>query len=169
MKNVKPSYQAPVEVFHNLFVGPMETRLLDAYTLYACKTGHERVVGKHDPGDDRYLTHFGEVCASLNLIDVPDTSYFEPIGVSGINAAMDWIDMQTWTEGWVQIVCDQGRTRSAGIAALYLATRGMICDVSTIPTSATVEAEFRNIYPSWEPHAFWDWIVSHWDHFNWLQ
>ena len=162
---MKPTVMKPVEVYTNLYVSSMEERFYDAFTLFACKTGHKLVVGATPTKDHpHHLSYFGRVASSLNLIDVMDPSFYEGVGVAGINRAMTWLDDRLWDEERVQIVCDQGRTRSAGIAALYIATRG---EHRILPSEAY--ANFIALYPAWIPGGIWDWMCAHWDEFAWSE
>ncbi len=82
---------------------------------------------------------------SLNLIDANDYAY---IPKEIIEAALQFIDEEINAGHDVLLVCNQGKSRSATIAMLYMIKSGYF---SLDIAFEDIESRFREIYPEYEP------------------
>jgi len=138
-----------IEVAKDVYVGDTWDYLQHAKgqegwtTLHACKTYHKKFVGYKGNGcpkdNPEYLWAIRENELAINCIDVADPRFFN---CDMISAAIGFIFSHT-SEFKILIHCDQGRSRSAGIALLYLAVTNKIPN----ETFEKAESAFKLLYP----------------------
>lgn len=140
-----------IEVYPNLFVGNMhdyETIVAgkDGWAVvHACKPYHRSAVGYRTWSLPRshpeYLVARRENRLMLCLLDLPISLF---ISKEMIDLALDFIEQMHGSGMKVMIHCMKGRSRSASITLLYLATR-----LHVLPTDSFEAAEehFRCLYP----------------------
>ena len=140
------------EVVQNLFVGnevdyETSVRNDDSWAVvHACKEPyHRQALGYSGRGAPKehpeYLIAKRGNRLILNLVDVETPAF---ISKEIIDAALLFIDEQLSLGKKVLVHCNQGASRSAGIALLYLAKHGHISNDSF----ASAEQTFRQIYPA---------------------
>lgn len=139
------------EVSENLFVGDeADCRASgEKAVVHACKTPcHQDAVGytgSLPQNHDEYLTSSQNSDLYLNIVDMDSLAkdYTEPI----LNEALDFIEEKIGSTK-VLIHCNQARSRSPGIALLFLAKRrGEITDSSY----REAKKEFQELYPNYRP------------------
>jgi rhodanese-related sulfurtransferase len=140
-----------IEVYKNLFVGDQtdydrNIRLQSDWNIiHACKEPYHRdALGytgrgapKHHP---EYLIAYRGNRLILNLVDA-DSSKYIPKEI--IDEALKYIDECLDKEEKILLHCNQGRSRSVGIAMLFLAIKGVI----NSNTFKEAEQDFKEIYP----------------------
>lgn len=82
---------------------------------------------------------------ALNLIDAPDSKY---ISEEIINRSLRFIDDEFKKNRGVVLVCNQGKSRSACIALIYMLKKGFFKGYSTFKM---VEEAYKEIYPNYNP------------------
>lgn len=151
------------EVSEDLFVGDeADCRASgEMAVVHACKTPcHQDAVGYRGslPQDhEEYLVSSQGSDLYLNIVDMDslEKEYTEPI----LNDALDFIEEKI-SNNQVLIHCNQGRSRSPGIALLFLAKRR-----GDITASSYREAkkEFQELYPNYRPGRGIDsYLRKHW-------
>lgn len=145
-----------IEVYPNLFIGTWkdyETCVSGQAgwaIVHACKEPYHRsAVGYR--GWNAPKNHPERLVARrdnrlmLCLLDLP-VSWF--IRKEMIDHALDFIEQMQSREFKVLVHCIQGRSRSASITLLYLATR-----LHVLPTGSleSAEEQFRRLYPPYYP------------------
>lgn len=155
-----------VEVYANLFVGDQtdyELRVSreDGWcVVHACKEPYHRqalgYTGKGAPKNHpEYLWARRDHRLCLNMVDAPNPDF---IPHELVDAALDFIH-QSLPNGKVLVHCNQGMSRSVGIAMLYLAAF-----TDELPTDfGEAEVEFRQRYPAYAPGAgIRGFMLRHW-------
>lgn len=144
-----------LEVYPNLFVGDRndyETTVSGQTgwaIVHACKPYHRKAVGYRawnaSKSHPEYLVARRENRLMLCLLDLP-TSLF--IRKDMIEQALDFIDEMRDRGLKIMVHCMKGRSRSASIMLLYLATR-----LNVLPTDSfeAAEEQFRQLYPRYKP------------------
>ncbi len=143
-----------IEVYPNLWVGNEVCYSLIEHesgwaTVHACKEPyHRRALGysgrsasKNHPD---YLVAIRGSEMSLNMIDAHDPAY---IPKSLVNTALAFISDNLDKGLKVLLHCNQGMSRSPGIALLFLARNGKFSGLSY----DQAKVEFRKIYPDFFP------------------
>ncbi len=146
-----------IEVYLNLYVGnetDYEAQVNGKNgwrTVQACKEPyHRRALGYTGRGAPKYHPEYliaprGNRLV-LNLVDAPDPAY---IPKETIDAALAFIHEGLEAGDSVLVHCNEGMSRSAGIALLYLAVY-----TNELPADfAGAEAAFRKLYPMHSPGA----------------
>jgi len=134
-----------IEVYENLFIGD-DT---DCYpqnfkTIHACKTCHQKHLGYRGSlpqNHPAYLIAETPEHLFLNMVDMEREllpKFTHPI----MKAAMDFMDKHIGNNK-ILIHCNQGASRSAAVALLYLARKGVISKENY----QKAEADFIKIYP----------------------
>lgn len=143
-----------VEVYPNLFVGDqndyeMQVRRENGWcVVHACKEPyHRRALGYGTPGAPKdhpeYLCARRDHRLCLNMVDTPNPDF---IPRELVDAALDFIHNNIG-DNKVLVHCNQGRSRSVGIAMLYLAAYS-----DELPADfGEAEVEFRRRYPAYSP------------------
>ena len=136
------------QVLDNLFVGTdADCGMNFDFTIHACKTCHQKRIGysKSLPQlHPHYLILEDPKDLYLNMVDMAKLSpiYTDPI----MKVALNFIDKYI-SQGSILIHCNQGMSRSAGIALLYMAVKGYL------PKTAydSAKSSFMKIYPLYNP------------------
>lgn len=120
------------------------------HVVHACKEPYHREAlgysGRGAPKEHpEYLIARRGHRLILNIIDSDDPAY---IPVEIVDAALEFIHKHVSAGDRVLVHCNQGESRSPGLALLYLASQ-----TDQIPNTSLVEAEaaFRVIYPRYNP------------------
>ncbi len=140
-----------IEVANNLFVGDQsayESKVQfsdDWCVVHACKEPYHRQAlsysGRGAPkGHPEYLIATRGNRLILNIVDVDNPAY---IPKEIIDAALLFIEQSLKAGKQVLVHCNQGMSRSAGIALLFLAKQGLIAQSSFIEA----EQQFKALYP----------------------
>lgn len=142
-----------IEVYQNLYVGDqrdyessVRQKNQDEWSIVqACRDPyHRRALGYKSRGAPKnhpeYLIAKRGNRLILNLFDAEDPKY---IGKEIIDEALEFINEQLGDDQNVLVHCNQGRSRSPGIALLYLAQKGGISSESFLKA----RKEFKEIYP----------------------
>ena len=143
------------EVFKNLYVGNQQDYETSTFTysewaflLAAKEPWHRQALGytgraanKNDP---EYLMARRDNRLILNLVDAPKSIFFNR---DVIDAGLDFIYRELNKGKKVGVFCNQGESRSASIALLYLIKHGIIKS----DTLEDAEAEFLKVYPAYNP------------------
>ena len=144
-----------IEVYPNLFVGNQDDYENNVKykanwaVVHACKDPYHRAAlgykSKAAPKDHpEYLIAKRAHRLILNLIDVDDVNYVSPII---IDAALNFIKENLNTGKIVLLHCNQGKSRSASIALLFMARKDKFHGKSLLEA----EAEFKEIYTNYFP------------------
>lgn len=156
-----------IEVINNLYVGNQidyesNVKLQNNWAVvHACKEPYHRqalgytgrAASKEHP---EYLIAFRGDRLILNLVDVENVDW---ISAKIIDEAITFIDKKISEGKKVLIHCNQGTSRSAGIALLYLATRGIYTEKNFI----SAEQEFKKVYPPYNPaKGMRDYMIINW-------
>ena len=159
-----------IEVYPNLFVGnrhDYET-IVSGQTgwaiVHACKQYHRKALGYkiwNAPKDHpEYLVACRENRIMLSLRDLPFPLFIKK---EMIEQALDFIDSMHSSGLKVMVHCMQGRSRSASITMLYLATR---LHVLPIDSFEAAEEQFRRLYPRYRPSGgIRSHLRRHWQHY----
>ncbi len=159
------------EVFKNLYVGNQQDYETSTFTysewaflLAAKEPWHRRALGytgrAADKNDPEYLMAIRDNALILNLVDAPKSIFFNK---DVINAGLDFINEQLIKGKKVGIFCNQGESRSASLALLYLVKHGLIKGDAL----EDCEAEFLKLYPEYNPGAgMRGFVKEHWDYYN---
>ncbi|QAR34019.1 phosphatase [Geovibrio thiophilus] len=135
-----------IEVIKNLYVGnDTSCSMCDSEwaIVHACKSCHQKflrykkALPQNHPS---YLVHFEKNHLFLNLVDMERMflpNFTHPI----MKAAFEFLDEQI-PQRKVLIHCNQGQSRSAGVALAYMAKKNMIKN-NDFKIAYT---EFKNIY-----------------------
>lgn len=140
-----------IEVTKNLFVGDQsayedKVRFSDEWcVVHACKEPyHRQVLGYSGRGAPKshpeYLVAVRGNRLILNMVDVDNPEY---IPKEIMDAAVLFIYQSMKAGKQVLVHCNQGMSRSAGIALLFLAKQGLIAQTSFVEA----EQQFRALYP----------------------
>jgi len=144
-----------IEVYPNLFVGnwhDYETIVSGQAgwaIVHACKQYHRKTLGyktwRAPKTHPEYLVARRENRIMLCLLDLPIPLF---ISKDMIDQALDFIHSMHTSGLKVMIHCMHGRSRSASITLLYLATR-----LNVLPTDSfeAAEEQFRQLYPRYRP------------------
>jgi predicted protein tyrosine phosphatase len=157
-----------IEVFRNLFVGneyDYEVHVASQANwavVHACKEPyHRRLLGYTSQGAPKghpeYLTARRGERLFMNIVDAPIPSFFPK---AMIDESLAFIDDALGRELKILVHCNQGESRAPSIALLYLASRK-----AALPTDSleAAEAQFRSIYPSYNPNAgIRGFLLQHW-------
>lgn len=156
-----------IEIIDGLYVGGQEdyedyVKLQSNWAVvHACKEPYHRqalgytgrAVAKDHP---EYLIAYRGDRLILNIIDVDNVDWISPII---IDEAIKFINKKLSEGKKVLIHCNQGMSRSAGIAMLYLATKGMYSGKEF----ASSEQEFKRMYPPYNPaKGIHDFMIINW-------
>ena len=158
------------EVYDNLYVGDerdyesnIRLKNRDEWSIvHACKEPYHRDTlgysGRAAPkSHPEYLIAKRGNRLILNLIDV-DTSRYIPKEI--IDEALEFMDESLANDQKVLVHCNQGRSRSPGIAMLYLAQKGEISSESFWQA----RNEFKKIYPRCNmADGMRGFLVQNWD------
>jgi hypothetical protein len=140
-----------IEVTKNLFVGDQlayesKVRFVDDWcVVHACKEPYHRQALGYS-GRAAPKTHPEYLIATrgnrliLNMVDVDNPAY---IPKEIMDAALLFIDQSLKAGKQVLVHCNQGMSRSAGIALLFLAKQGLIAQSSFLEA----EQQFTTLYP----------------------
>jgi len=161
-----------IEIYPNLFVGHQgdyeyQVKGKDGWAvIHACKDPYHRQLlgysGRGAPKDhpEYFFAERGNRLY-LNLVDAPDPAY---IPKEIVDKAIAFIH-QKLSEGLrVFVHCNQGESRSPGIAFLYL-----LQHTDALPKAPIDEAlaTFRQIYPAFYPSGgISGFIAAHWKEYN---
>ncbi len=139
-----------IEVSRNLFVGDDGDYNLiqhesDWAIVHACKEPyHRNALGYSGRGAPKehpeYLVAKRGERLILNLVDAADPAY---IPKEIIDAALLFIEEKLHDNKRLLVHCNQGMSRSAGIALLFLARKKLIDSSSFM----AAEQEFKQLYP----------------------
>ena len=145
-----------IEVHPNLCVGSEDDdrRIRGQagwFVIHACKeTYHRQALGYRTQGAPKghpeYLIARRDGCLILNLVDAPDPRY---IRAELIDAAIADISANIAARR-VLVHCNEGRSRSPGIAFLYLCK---MTDLFQGMDTETAISQFRLLYPPFMPGA----------------
>lgn len=141
-----------IEVMPNLYVGNQAdyesiVRGKDGWAvIHACKEPYHRTAvgytGRAAPKTHpEYLIARRGDRLALNLVDVDDPSF---IATDIIDVSLSFIHEQLNAGKKVLVHCNQGASRSAGIALLYMALSNRLSQESF----EKAEQSFKNIYPA---------------------
>lgn len=113
--------------------------------VHACKEPYHRQAlgysGRAAPKTHpEYLIATRDNRLILNMVDVDNPAY---IPNEIMDAALLFIDQNLKAGKQVLVHCNQGMSRSAGIALLFLAQQGLIAQSSFIEA----EQQFKTLYP----------------------
>lgn len=155
-----------IEVYPNLYVGSEqdETSLRGQpgwYFIHACKEPYHRqalgysgrAVAKSHP---EYLIAKRQGRLILNLVDANDPNY---IPADIIDAALIAIK-DNIQHSKILLHCNQGHSRSPGIAFLFLLRHTTILEKTDISSALS---SFRSIYPNFNPARG----IAEYIHINW--
>lgn len=160
-----------IEVYPNLYVGDAEdyetqVKRLDGWGIVqACKEPYHRAAlgytGRSAPKEHpEYLFAKRGNRLILNLVDAADPAYFSTIIM---DCALDFIGDSLQNGLRALVHCNQGRSRSAGIALLYLAARARAVPVTSFEEA---EAAFISLYPPYEPSTgMRGFLKLNWSHY----
>ncbi len=159
-----------IEIIPNLFVGSEadEQRLCDKagwFFIHACKEPYHRralgyAPGKSAPKGAEYFYARREGRLILNLIDAPNPNF---IPVEIIDVAIDTIHKNI-SHTKILLHCNQGQSRSPGIALLYLLKHTDL--LGQIDMAAAIAA-FRTIYPPYAPaRGMAEYIRANWHRYT---
>lgn len=140
-----------IEVTKRLFVGDQsayenKVRFADGWcVVHACKEPYHRqalgYLGRGAPKDHpEYLIATRGNRLILNMVDADNPVY---IPKEIMDAALFFIDQSLAADKQVLVHCNQGMSRSAGIALLFLGKQGHIAQSSFIEA----EDQFKTLYP----------------------
>lgn len=120
-----------------------------AYVLAAKEPFHRATLGYTGRACSKlhpeYLIARRDNALILNLVDAPKPEFFDK---RIIDTALEFIEEQLKQRHMsVLVVCNEGRSRSASIALLYLIKHGIIKG----ETLEDCEAEFLKVYPNYNP------------------
>ena len=160
------------EVYDNLYVGDqrdyesnIRLKNQDEWSIvHACKEPYHRQAigysGRAAPqSHPEYLIAKRDNRLILNLIDADRPKY---IHKEIIDEALKFIDEQLGYGQKVLVHCNQGRSRSPGIAMLYLAQKGEISSASF----QEAHNEFKEIYPRCSlVSGMRGFLKQHWDEY----
>jgi len=158
-----------IEVYKNLYVGAQsdENAVRSQpgwFFIHACKEPyHRQTLGYRTPGAPKthpeYLLAHRPGRLILNLVDADNMSFISPII---IEAALAAIHEHRQTQK-VLLHCNQGQSRSPGIALLYLAHH--TDHFAGLDHDAACQA-FRGLYPAYAPaRGVADFIRHHWSRY----
>lgn len=143
-----------IEVYQNLWVGDdgsfNSIRHQQGWaTVHACKEPyHRRALGYSGRGapknDPEYLVAHRGLELMLNMVDADTPDY---IPKSMVNEALTFIGAHLTNGFNVLIHCNQGMSRSPGIAILFLAQKGEFQGLSY----EQAKEVFRKTYPNYNP------------------
>lgn len=158
------------KIIENLFVGSQE----DYETIPFTKEWSFLLAAKN-PWHKEYVGYEGKSCAKdhpeyllarrghrliLNLVDASKSIFFDK-GL--INEGLKFIEDELSKGKKVGIFCNEGRSRSASLALLYLVKHGLIEG----DTLEDVEAEFLKLYPEYNPGAgMRGFVKENWNSYN---
>jgi|AntRauTorcE11898_2_1112593.scaffolds.fasta_scaffold23468_2 rhodanese-related sulfurtransferase len=159
-----------IEVYNNLFVGDerdyesnIRLKNQDKWNiLHACKEPyHRQALGYSGRGAPKshpeYLVAKRDHRLILNLIDADDPKY---IPKEIIDEALEFIEKSLSNNKKVLVHCNQGMSRSPGIAMLYLAQKGEI-NSESFPQA---QNEFKEIYPQYNlSNGIRGFLSRYWD------
>ena len=159
-----------IEVYPNLFVGnknDYETIVSGQSgwaIVHACKQYHRQALGSRTwsapKNHPEYLVARRENHIMLSLLDLPVPLFIKQ---EMIEQALDFIDSMHASGLKVMVHCMQGRSRSASITLLYLATRLHVLPADSLEAA---EEHFRRLYPRYLPSGgIRSHIRSHWQHY----
>ena len=135
-----------IKVSENLYVGnDTSCSMCDAEwaIVHACKTCHQKGVGYQgnlNPKHPAYLVHQVGHHLFLNLVDMEKMfhpNFTHPI----MKATFEFLDEQI-PQRKVLIHCNQGQSRSAGLALAYMAKKNLIANAD----SKAAYVEFKKLY-----------------------
>lgn len=136
-----------IEVIKNLYVGNDTSCLMcdsEWAIVHACKGCHQKflrykkALPQNHPS---YLVHFEKNHLFLNLVDMERmflSNFTHPI----MKAAFEFLDEQI-PQRRVLIHCNQGQSRSAGVALAYMAKKNLINNTDL----KSAYLEFKELYP----------------------
>ena len=160
-----------IEIYPDLYVGNQldyeyNVKLKkDWAVVQACREPYHREAlsyqGIDAPNDhSEYLFAKRENRLILNLIDIDSESF---IVNNIIDTALKFIDDNLANGLNVLVHCNLGMSRSAGIAMLFLASKGIFAG----KTMAEAEANYKLIYPPCSlSRGMFDYININWNKYN---
>lgn len=154
------------EVSSNLFVGTCEDyeqiKQENGWVFVAaCKEPYHRnalgYTGRGVPKDHpEYLFCYRDNLLILNLVDVQNPAW---ISDKIIDESLLFVEHAIMAHRKVLVFCNQGKSRSATIAMLYLQGQGIFNGMSF----EEAEAAFCKLYPNYEPaNGMREYAKSHW-------
>ena len=159
-----------IEIFPNLFIGDEEdyeqaVKYQDGWAVvHACKEPyHRRALGYSGRTcantHPEYLLAYRGDCLILNLVDVDNPAWVNPII---IDSAIAFIDEHLAAGQKVLVHCNWGQSRSACIGLLYLATKGEYTDCAF----TEAEGRYREKYIKYRPAAgIRGYCAQNWDRY----
>ncbi|MGB2579455.1 putative protein tyrosine phosphatase [Elusimicrobium simillimum] len=134
------------EIYKNLFVGSdIDCSPQNFKTIHACKTCHQKHLGYRGSlpqNHPEYLVAETSEHLFLNMVDM-EREFLPKFTHPIMNAAMNFIDKHI-ENNKILIHCNQGASRSCGIALLYLARKEAISKENL----QKAESDFIKIYPN---------------------
>ncbi len=145
------------EIITNLYVGNQEdfeyTKFPKdewSHLLAAKEPWHRQALGYEGRSASKdhpeYLMARRKDCLVLNLVDAPKSIFFSK---DLIDEGLKFVEEELAKGKKVGVFCNQGESRSASLALLYLVKHGLIEG----DTLEDCEAEFLKLYPSYNPGA----------------
>jgi hypothetical protein len=131
-----------------------------SFVLAAKEPFHRQALGYAgracDKANPEYLIAMRDNKLILNLVDAPRAEFFDK---RIIDTALNYIEDQLNKGNQVLVVCNEGHSRSASIALLYLIKHQNIKG----KTFEDYEAEFMKVYPEYKPGAgMRGFVKEHW-------
>ena len=145
-------------IYKNIYVGTKydfydEENNNDFSFCLCAKTMHQMIAKKEDEDFEGYRGNMDKTekeyliadrperrLVAFNLIDAPNVDY---IPEKIINSALDFVDKYVNDGKKVLICCDQGMSRSAGIAFMYMIKQGVFNDCESFDIAYE---KMKNIY-----------------------
>jgi hypothetical protein len=137
-----------IEVYPKLYVGNKfdyeDIRDQGGWFFIQCAKHpwHKEAVGyakKCDPSDPEYLVAYRPGRIILNMVDAPKPEFFS---MEMIQPALDAITATLHDGLKVLVHCNQGESRSAGVAMLWMHRQGLLPDYYD-----EAKAAFKELYP----------------------
>lgn len=152
------------EIYKNLFVGSQEdfNNLQENHNFSLClcaKTFHQMYAkldgsdyigytGNMNKNETEYLIAYRPEInlIALNIIDVDNPKFYKP---EVLTSALNFINDELGNNRKVAIFCNQGHSRSATIALMWLMAN---TDVTiNVDTFEKMEYNYKKVYPNYEP------------------
>lgn len=156
------------EIHKNLFVGSLtdfESIQFnsDFYFVQACKEPcHRKALGytgrTPDNNHSEYLIAYRDRKIILNMIDPPNSKYFENIQ---FEKSLLFIDENLKKGNKVLIHCNQGISRSPSIGLLYLSVNRIIRNEDY----NFAKEDFMKIYPMYQPSGIKEFLEINWSNY----
>ena len=153
------------EIFKNLYVGNQDDfNMIDdeAFSLCLCAKTFHKLYARLDGADyDGYSGNMANTESEylvadrpenhmivFNMIDVDSPKFFSPMI---FEKALKFITKEIGSGRKVLVCCNQGKSRSASIALMWLISKtNLIADLK-VDTFEELEYNYRKVYPDYEP------------------